>query len=224
MLWPILVLVWKEDIKKILNTPLGPLLKRYFSMGLITLLPTAAALWVILWTYRWLEHWARFVFPLQSLQPWIQSLIGIIIVLFAITLLGILTTNVVGKWFLRLMDLFMEQVPLANTVYGFVKSLIENLGTLRAGNFQKVVLIEYPRIGVWSVGFISRELTGKIQETVSGQKVAVFIPTSPNPTSGFIAVVGKDDIISLDITPEEALKFIMSGGVLMPDAAKETGA
>jgi len=206
-----------------LNTPLAPLLKRWFTTGLLALLPAAAAVWVLYSIYRWLERWTRYLFPMEWLPTWLQSLIGIVILLFVITLLGVLTSNVVGRWFLNLIDLFMKQVPLANAVYSFVKGLVENLNTMQAGNFQQVVLIEYPRKGVWSLGFISRELEGLIQDAVPGERIAVFVPTSPNPTSGFIVILDKVDAISLDISPEEALKFIMSGGVLMPGITKDTG-
>ncbi len=115
----------------------------------------------------------------------------------------------------------MKKVPLASTVYTFVQGLIENLDVIQAGYFQKVVLIEYPRKGVWSVGFVSRELRGMIQDSIPGEKMAVFVPTSPNPTSGFVIVTDAAETLPLDMSPEQALKFIMSGGVLMPGASKE---
>ncbi len=198
---------------------ISSILRRYFSTGLIVLLPIAATAWVLIWIYGWLELIALQIFPeelTEEVPIWSQILIGLVFIVACITLLGFLARNVAGRWVVRMMDLFMARVPLASTVYNFVKGLTENLGMMQSGYFKRVVLVEYPRPGIWSVGFISRPLEGDIQSAIEGQRTAVFIPTSPNPTSGFIIVVDDQEVISLDITPEQALKFIMSGGVLMP--------
>ncbi len=217
-----------------MKTSFSTRLKRYFTTGLLALLPIAAAIWVIIRLYKWIEaiaikplfqaEWINNLFinfP-EVLIPWVQGFLGLIIIFFGISGLGFLTTNVVGRWFLGGIDAFMKKVPLANTVYSFVQGLIDNLRRMRSGYFQRVVLVEYPRRGIWSIGFISNELEGNIQTTVPGKRVAVFVPTSPNPTSGFIVVVDESEVLSLDITPEEALKFIVSGGVVMPGAGGES--
>jgi uncharacterized membrane protein len=210
-------------------------LKRYFTTGLLALLPIAASVWVIVWLFRWVmdallapffrAQWLAQLLAMlpDILLPWVQGLIGLIVIFVAISALGMLATNVAGRWFLGLVDKFMKRVPLANTVYSFVQGLIDNLNILSAGYFKRVVLIEYPRKGVWSVGFVSRDLTGNIQNAVPGHHMAVFVPTSPNPTSGFIIVAESSEVLPLDITPEQALKFIVSGGVLMPGAKVEAG-
>jgi len=209
--------------------------KRYFTTGLVALLPTAAAVWVIVWLLRTLQtlvlgpffraKWIGTLFTAlpEGLLPWVQGAIGVVIVVFAVSGFGWLATNVAGRWFFGVVEGFMKKVPLASTVYSFVQGLIENLRIMRAGYFQKVVLIEFPRNGVWSLGFISRQLVGSIQDAVPGTKTAVFVPTSPNPTSGFIVVLNAQDVLPLDISPEDGLKFIMSGGVLMPGASKGAG-
>jgi len=210
-------------------------LKKYFTTGLLALLPIAASLWVIVWLFRWVmdallapffkAQWLAMLLDRlpDMLVPWVQGLIGLIVIFFAIAGLGLLARNVVGRWFLGLVEKFMKRVPLANTVYSFVQGLIDNLNIMSAGYFKRVVLIEYPRKGVWSIGFVSRDLVGSIQSSVPGEHMAVFVPTSPNPTSGFIVVVERTGVLPLDITPEQALKFIVSGGVLMPGASAEVG-
>jgi len=183
------------------------------------LLPIAATAWVLIWLYGWVEGIALRIFPeawTEQIPLWSQTLMGLIVLIAGIFLLGVLTRNVAGRWLVNMVDHFMARVPLASTVYNFVKGLAENLDVMRTGYFRKVVLIEYPRPGIWSVGFISRPLEGDIQTAIEGHRTAVFIPTSPNPTSGFIVVVDDKEVIPLDISPEQALKFIMSGGVLMP--------
>ena len=210
-------------------------LKRYFTTGLLALLPIAASVWVTVWLFRWVMDtllapffraaWLSMLLNRlpEMLVPWVQGAIGLVVLFFAVAGLGMLATNVVGRWFLGLVEKFMRRVPLANTVYSFVQGLIDNLNMMKAGYFQRVVLIEYPRKGVWSIGFVSRELVGSIQNSVPGDRMAVFVPTSPNPTSGFIIVADREEVIALDISPEQALKFIVSGGVLMPGASAEVG-
>jgi uncharacterized membrane protein len=91
---------------------------------------------------------------------------------------------------------------------------------MKSDTFKKVVLVEYPRKGAYSIGFVAGDLTGNLKETAGESKISVYIPSSPNPTGGFIVVVNQEDTIPLDITPEEGLKFIVSGGVLMPETVK----
>jgi len=208
-------------------------LKRSFSTGLVVLLPFAATIWIIVWLLKSLEallikplfqaDWIKQFFSVlpEILIPWIQALIGLAIIFIVISALGWLASNFLGKWFLGKFDWIMTKMPLASTVYTFVKGLIENLRVMRSGYFKKVVLVEYPRKGIWSIGFVSRDLTGAIQTSSDNESMAVFIPTSPNPTSGYIIVIDKTEAQQLDISPEEALKFIVSGGVVMPGAAVE---
>ena len=203
-------------------------IKRSFSTGLVVLLPFAATIWVIIWLLRTLEsllikplfqaQWTIDFFNVlpPGLIPWIEAVLGLALIFIVICILGWLTTNFIGKWFLGKVDWVMKKVPLANTVYIFVKGLIENLGMMRSGYFQQVVLVEFPCEGSWSVGFIARDAAGSLQASSEQESVAVYMPSSPNPTNGFLIVVNKSDIRYLDIPPEEALKFIVSGGVVMP--------
>jgi len=218
-----------------MRTSFGKLLKRYFTTGLLALLPVAASVWVIVWLFRWVDGIA--IRPLfqavwiqalvgrlpQIAQPWVERLLGIIILFFGISALGLLTTNVVGRWFLSWLDAFMKKVPLASAVYSFVKGLIENLRVVGPGCFQNVVLVEFPRKGVWSMGFVTRTIKSPFASSVPGNMLAVFVPTSPNPATGFILLIDSSDVIQLDISLEDGLKFIMSGGVLMPGLGEETG-
>ncbi|HEX9745659.1 MAG TPA: DUF502 domain-containing protein [bacterium] len=210
-------------------------LKTYLTTGLFVLLPFLAAIWVIVAISRWIS--GVFVQPIigtgilnaifedpEQVPFYFEILVGIIAIFAALTLLtalGMLATNVVGKWFLGWVDKFFVSVPLASNVYNFVKGLIENFNLAGSGKFEEVVVIEYPKSGIWSVGFISSKVSGAIKVALPGERIAVFVPTGPNPTSGFIVLVEPSDIIHLDMSPEEALKFIVSGGVLMPGASTQ---
>ena len=221
------------DIKSDCPDGHRPVMKRYFTTGLLVLLPVAASVWVIAWMAEWVyTSILRRIFETgliqlllepypASLQPWLGGLIGLIIVFLGVSFLGMLATNVVGKWLLSLVDWFFKRVPLASTVYNFVQGVIESFNRARSGYFEKVVAIEYPRRDVWSIGFLSRRVAGRLTQMLPGDQMVVFVPTAPNPTTGFIAIVEASQVRVLDMTPEEGLKFIVSGGVLMPGAARE---
>ncbi len=212
---------------------LGTTLRRYFTTGVLALLPTAATIWVIATLAKWVDGvivqrafylFQRTVLDGGELPPILKFSVGflaILIVLIAITGLGMLTRNVAGRYVLGLVDVFFTNVPFANKVYTFVKGIIESVSLVGAEHFDKVVAIEYPRKGVHSIGFVSRRLTESFLKGVEGERIAVFIPTSPNPTSGFIIIADQADTLELDLTPEDALKFIVSGGVVLPGGVSQ---
>lgn len=204
----------------------------YFTTGLLVMLPIAATVAVIMWLLRGLNNyllspmlnmaWVQAIniqIP-EGLKPWVFGSIGLIVIFLAIAGLGMLATNVVGRVFINWVDVLLRKVPFVNTIYTFIQGLADNLSMMKSGTFQKVVLVEFPKEGVYSVGFVAGDLAGSLKDAAPGDKIAVFVPTSPNPTSGFIVVVNNDEAIPLDMTPEDGLKFIVSGGVLMPEAVK----
>lgn len=209
--------------------------RRYFSTGLFALLPIGATIAIIFWLLDLLNktflqrilnspiiNSLNIQIP-EILKPWVLGTLGLLIIILLVVGLGMLATNVVGRFFISWIDIIMKKVPLVNTIYSFVQGLADNLQVMKAGTFKKVVLIEYPRNGIYSLGFVSGDLVGKIKDSAGEEKIAVFVPTSPNPTSGFIVVIDSNQAVSLDITPEEGLKFIVSGGVLMPGTGKDAG-
>ena len=208
-----------------------PTFRKYFTTGLLVLLPMAATVWVIMILANWIDGYIlTHAFNLiKKLDPnevwnpiamkWMVGIVAIVLSLLAVLALGGLTRNAAGRFTLRLMDTFFTRVPLANKVYIFVKGLIDTISLAGGGHFERVVAIEYPRKGVHSIGFVSRTMDETFLKGSVAEKVAIFVPTSPNPTSGFIIVADVEDTVPLDLTPEDALKFIVSGGVVLPDVA-----
>ena len=129
---------------------------------------------------------------------------------------GILTKNFVGSKLIHLGEKIVDRIPLARILYISVKQLMEALILQKSKAFQKAALIEYPRRGVYVIAFITGESKGEIQRLTQKKMMNVFVPTTPNPTSGFYTLVPEDEIIPLDMSIEDAFKLIMSGGILSP--------
>tara|TARA_B100000029_G_scaffold52202_1_gene47452 strand:- start:759 stop:1373 length:615 start_codon:yes stop_codon:yes gene_type:complete len=139
----------------------------------------------------------------------------ILISIFIITLVGWLSLSFLGKKLFELFESVLNKIPILRTIYSAVNQLIETFAKSKSDK-KNVVLIEYPRKGVWAVGFATKENTGEIKNKVGKELINVFVPTTPNPTSGFLLMFPKDEIIYLDLSFEEASKFIVSAGSTNP--------
>jgi uncharacterized membrane protein len=157
---------------------------------------------------------------LPFLQPklgyWVPG-IGILITLFGIYLIGILVTNFIGRKFVNLGEKFLMHIPIAKSIYGSVKQIIETYSFKDEQSRKKVVMVEYPKKNVWSIGLVN----GEILHPSRGEKLYnILIIASINPTSGFFILVPQANVIQLNITVEEAMKWIVSGGIVTPEAFK----
>ena len=140
----------------------------------------------------------------------------ILISLLLITFIGWLSLSFIGKRFLKLFDNFLNKIPILRTIYSAFGQMLE-IFTKKEGNRKNVVLVEYPRKGSWAVGFATKENEGEIKNVVKKELMNVFVPTTPNPTSGFLLMFPKDEVIFLDMTFEQASKFIVSAGTSNPE-------
>ena len=145
--------------------------------------------------------------------------IEILIAIFLITLIGWISLSFVGKKLLSLVDEVFKKIPILRTIYSAVGQMTSTL-TQSQGNKKSVVLVQYPKEGTWAVGFVTQENRGEISEKTQKDLVNVFLPTTPNPTSGFLLMYEKKDVIFLDITFEQASKFIVSAGTSNPEPEK----
>jgi uncharacterized membrane protein len=144
--------------------------------------------------------------------------LGIIFTVFCIFIIGLLTTNYLGKTILSLTEKGLSRLPVIRMVYNATKQFMETFFNQSNQGFKKVVLIEFPRQGLWSMGFLMSKVNGEMQHKTSKEpSVCVFIPTTPNPTSGFFAVLPERDVTVLDMKVEEAFKVIMTGGMVVPN-------
>ena len=142
--------------------------------------------------------------------------LGLVIVLVALTLIGALTAGFFGRMIMRFYEGVLAQMPVVRSVYGALKQIIETVLAQQSTAFRQAVLIEYPRRGLWAIAFITGRTKGEVDKLTEADTVNVFLPTTPNPTSGFLLFVPKEDVVPLAMTVEEAIKMVISGGILTP--------
>ena len=178
--------------------------------GLVTVAPILATVWILTVLFNFFDGFAAPL--LDSLLPIHIPGLGVIIALIFMYLLGILVTNFLGKKIVSIGEAILRKIPLANTIYGTAKQITQSVSGASNKAFKKAVLINYPRPGLWTIAFV----TG---DSIDGNGVSyyhIFVPTTPNPTSGVMVIIPQDDVIDSNLTVEEALKTIISGGMLGP--------
>ncbi|TMJ03052.1 MAG: DUF502 domain-containing protein [Bacillati bacterium ANGP1] len=189
-------------------------LRRYFFTGLIVFLPIAITLSFLLWLFRTLDRFLGWLFTLLLGEP-IPGL-GLVATIAVIFLIGALTTNVLGRRLVGWFDRLMLRIPLARSIYSATKQLSDSIFLQRRAAFQRAVLVEWPRQGMYTVGFVTGETGGRTQEIAGRRVLNVFVMSTPNPTTGFLALVPEDQVYPLDMSVEEGIKLMMSGGIVAP--------
>jgi len=188
-------------------------LQKHFLTGLLSITPLVLTSWIL---------WRVYVLISATMRPWLQripavtetypdfllTIIGVVVFVLLITLVGLFTRNLIGIAFIRVLEKFFEQIPVVKSVFSAVKQIAQVFLQDRRTAFQKVVLFAYPRRGLYSMGFVTRD---EPEQTL----VNVFLPTTPNPTSGFMLLVPRQELVELSIPVEEAIKLIVSGGAIM---------
>ena len=134
----------------------------------------------------------------------------------AILLIGLMARNIAGKWFLDFSERLLQAIPLAGAVYKTLKQLLETLLKDSGNRFRRVVLVEYPRRGIWALAFVTGSIDNEIQSQMADRMLNLFIPTTPNPTTGWYAVVPEQDVVDLQMSIEDAFKVVISGGIVNP--------
>ena len=186
-------------------------LRNNFIAGIVVLIPIGITLYLTLFIIRVSENIIPRELNPNNYLPFNVPGVEIIIALFFITLIGWLSLSFLGKKFFEFLNNILKKIPILRTIYSAIGQMTESF--TKTNNKQKsVVLLEYPRNGVWAVGFATQENEGVIRDKINQDLVNVFLPTTPNPTSGFLLMVPKKDLIYLDVSFEQASKFIVSAG------------
>lgn len=197
-------------------------LRNRFFTGLIIALPLAATIWVISFLVTFVDDMVWDILP-KDLNPaeYLKSTlgfkipgIGLIIAVVSLFLLGVVASNFIGGSILRFGERLLGRVPFVSNVYGGLKQIVGTVAQSDERNFKEVCLVEYPRPGLWAIGFVTAELKGAPKKHLEGDYVSIFVPTTPNPTSGFLLFSKRKDLKILDMTPEEGAKMIISGGIV----------
>ena len=194
-------------------------LKNYFLTGLLVILPIFITVYIILSLIRAMDAILKYIpaeyLPETYLQIHIPGL-GLILVVILVFVVGLLTRNFIGRKIVKLGENIVDRIPLVRVLYTGVKQLLEPLFLQKTNAFKRVALIEYPRRGVHVIGFVTGESKGEVQSKISKNMMNVFVPTTPNPTSGFYILIPEDEVVYLNMSVEDAFKLIISGGIVSP--------
>ena len=196
------------------RTKLNTILRRYFLGGILVIVPLIITYLVLSFLFTKVDG---------LLSPFITDLInykvpglGVVATIILIFLAGFLTANVIGSRLFKIWEIFLIKTPLVRTIYGSSKQLIEAITTTDKYSFKQVVLAEFPASGMFCLGFMTQEIKADLDD-VSDQLIAVFIPSTPTPFSGFTMLFAREKVIPLEMTVEQGIKFFVSGGIAAPD-------
>ncbi len=199
-------------------------LRNYFLTGFVIAAPLFLTIYIT-WSFvQWVDFLVEPLIPtvyrLDRLLPVPIPGFGLIVALVFITLLGFLTANLVGRRLLAFGESLLNRMPLVRNLYRGLKQIFETVVARRASAFQQAALLEYPRKGLWSIVFIASDTRGEVNRRLSApddEAVSVFLPTTPNPTSGFLLFVKKSELVILDMSVEDAAKMVISAGLVIPE-------
>ncbi len=203
-------------------------IRAYFLTGLVVAAPITITIFLTYTFITVVDDWVERILPPRydpsTYLPFSVPGLGVIIVFVALVLLGAFTANVFGRTLLRLGESIFHSTPIVRTVYMTLKQIFETVASQSASSFKQVALIEYPRKGIWAIAFVTSETRGQISQRLTElgehDPVALFLPTTPNPTSGFLLYVPRKDVILLDMTVEQGAKLVISAGLVdtLPEA------
>lgn len=197
----------------------GVTIKNYLLAGLVVWLPIIATLFILRFIVDLLDKTIALLptaYQPENLFGMNLPGLGVFLSLALLLITGIIATNFMGQKLVKISESVLDRIPLVRTIYSASKQMIEALVSNKSKAFRKVLLVEYPRKGLWSVAFQTGELSSELNQYTAEDMVSIFIPTTPNPTSGFLMMVPRKDIIELKMSTDEALKFIISLGVMDP--------
>ena len=199
-------------------------LRNYFLTGFIVCAPLAITAYIA-WSFiGWVDSWVKPYIPYRynpdAYLPFPVPGFGLIVALVLITLIGFLTANFIGRSIIHYGESLLSRMPFVRSIYSALKQIFETVLSHKSDMFSKVGIVEYPRKGVWSIVFVASEKDTEINEKLTSRDdpmIAVFMPCTPNPTTGFLMYVRKSEIVELDMTIEEAAKLVISAGLVVPE-------
>jgi uncharacterized membrane protein len=202
-------------------------LKKYLIAGLLVWLPLVITIWVLASVlgvfdalFGWLLSTSQAVLPSSAHAP-LESLrrvpgLGLLVMLAALLLTGVFATNIVGQWWLARGGRLLQRIPIVKSIYSSVKQVSDTLFSTSGNAFREAVLVQYPRQGAWTIAFVTGKPGGEVIGHLHGDYLSIYVPTTPNPTSGFFLMLPRADVIPLTMSVDEALKYIISMGVVAP--------
>ena len=211
-------------------------MKKYLIAGLLVWLPLAVTIWVLQAVlgmlngmFVWLLAVSQVILP-EGSHAFIAMLqkipfLGVFVMVIGLLLTGIFATNVAGQWSLRQGHRMLKRIPIVKSIYSSVQQVSDTLFSSSGQAFREAVLVQYPREGTWTIAFVTGRPGGEVAEHLRPEDfLSVYVPTTPNPTSGFFLMVPKADVVELQMSVDEALKYIISMGVVAPPAILDSSA
>lgn len=200
----------------------GALIRNYFLTGLIVAGPVAITVWLTLWVISVIDGWVKPLIPYawnpETYLPFALPGVGVVIMFVGLTLLGFFTANLVGRSIVSVGESLLNRMPIVRSVYKGVKQVFETLFSKEGSTFRKVGMIEWPGPGLWSVCFIAANAQGALATALPDEEhVCVFLPCTPNPTTGYVVVVKRSAFVEIDMSVEDGFKMLMSMGILQPE-------
>lgn len=205
-------------------------LKNDLIAGLLVVIPLATTIWLTItiatWVIDFLTKVPKQINPFDGLHPilvnFLNFVVGLAVPLLSILIIGLMARNIVGRWLLDIGERVLQAIPLAGSVYKTLKQLLETLLKDSSDKFRRVVLVEYPRRGMWALAFVTGTINAQIQSQMTEPMLSIFVPTTPNPTTGWYAIVCEKDVVNLSMSVEDAFKVLISGGIVNPNQSNLT--
>jgi uncharacterized membrane protein len=202
-------------------------LKKFIVAGLLVWLPLAITIAVLSWLlgavdglFAWLLRVSEALLPVSSAAN-IERLrhvpgLSVVVLVAVLVLTGVFVTNIFGQWWVRQWDRLMHQIPIVKSIYSSVKQVSDTLFSSKGNAFREAVLVQYPRPGAWTIAFVTGKPGGEVAGKLPADMVSVYVPTTPNPTSGFFLMLPRGDVVELSMSVDQALKYVISMGVVVP--------
>jgi uncharacterized membrane protein len=201
--------------------------RKHLITGLLVWLPLGITIWVLLWVFglmdgvfSWLLSLTQAVLP-EKAREGIETLrrvpgLGVVSLLLVLWLTGLFVANIFGQWFLHQWNRLLHKIPIVKSIYSSVKQVSDTLFSSSGNAFREAVMVQYPRAGSWTIAFVTGTPSGEVAAHLASTHVSVYVPTTPNPTSGFFLMMPRAEVVPLQMSVDEALKYIISMGVVAP--------
>jgi uncharacterized membrane protein len=218
--------IMSDDIKN--DLPKRSLLARlrgYFMAGVLVTAPITITAWLTITIINFVDNRVERLIPQhynpETYLPVSLPGLGLIAVVLFLVMVGMFATNFLGLFFVRIGEGILDRLPVVRSLYGATKQIFETVFANQSEAFREVVMVEYPRKGMWVIGFLTGRSKGEVQDKTDGDTVNIFVPTTPNPTSGFLLFVPAKDVTKLNMSVEEGIKLVVSAGIVTPDTVEK---
>ena len=215
----------EDHITKPVKSGFFAKLRRYLLTGIVVTAPISITIYLTYVFLTFIDNHVVGLIPANAYSEYYGQTtipgLGLIIALAFFVSVGWLATNFLGRFIIRIYEYILDRMPVIRTIYGATKQIFETIMASQSSAFREAVMLEYPRKGVFSIGFVTGMSQGEVQEKTKNETINVFVPTTPNPTSGYLLFVPKKELIFLEMSVEEAVKLVVSAGIITPEI-KET--